>query len=318
MAPALDIVIVNWNSRDMLARCLASIASVPDIREVKTRVIVVDNASTDGSLNEGADIEGLDLLEIRNSANMGFAAACNQGAVAGSSDYILFLNPDTELQPGSLTTPVAFMEDEGNDRVAIAGVQLIDESGRVTRSCSRFPTPRLLLNQALGLDRILPGLAPGMMMNEWDHGDTRVVDQVMGAFLMIRRSVFEQLGGFDERFFVYFEDVDLSLRTREAGWSSIYLTSARALHHGCGTTGQVKPRRLFYSLRSRILYTRKQLPPASAWFVLFLTLAIEPFTRLLLGLLHRSREELMATVSGYGMLAAEMPRLLNRGDRYGD
>src|SRR5207245_5442374 len=136
------------------------------------------------------------------------------------------------------------------------------------RTCARFPTPRRFLSSILGLDRALPAMFPPHFMVEWNHEESQEVDQVMGAFFLVRRSVFEALGGFDERFFVYFEEVDFSLRARKLGWRTFYLSVAQAYHLGSGlVTKPAQAARLFYSLRSRILYAYKHFNGLAATFV---------------------------------------------------
>ena len=121
-------------------------------------------------------------------------------------------------------------------------------------------------------------------VTEWRHTSTRQVDHVIGAFYLVRRSLFDSLNGFDERFFVYLEDLDLSLRVHRAGWRCVYYTGAQAFHAGGGTSRQVKAARLFYALRSRLLYGFKHFSPPQAWIVLGVTLLLEPVPRLLLSL----------------------------------
>src|SRR5205823_7218964 len=134
--------------------------------------------------------------------------------------------------------------------IGIAGIQLLDADGRIARTCARFPTPGRFFSKMLGLDTILPAAFAPHFMVEWDHNHNREVDQVMGAFFLVRRSVFEALGGFDERFFVYFEEVDFSLRARKLGWRTFYLSVAQAYHWGSGpVTKPAQATRLFYSLR---------------------------------------------------------------------
>lgn len=146
-------------------------------------------------------------------------------------------------------------------------------------------------------------------MTEWEHTCTRQVDQVMGAFFLIRHSVFVLLDRFDERFFVYFEEVDLSLRAKQQGWRSVYLAEAQAYHKGGGVSEQVKAHRLFYSLRSRILYAFKHFNRIAAWTVSFITLVIEPMTRLIRGLVRRSPGEVSDTARGFAMLWKDAPRI---------
>src|SRR5437773_121156 len=267
MTSSIDIVIVNWNAGPQLAQCLESIAAASRTGLHVQRIVVVDNASSDSSLPP-ADVAGLPVTVIRNKQNRGFARACNQGALGSMAANLLFLNPDTSLLTDSLAQPVDFMEREGNQRIGIVGVQLLDSDGRIARTCARFPTPGRFFSQMLGLDRALPSLFPAHFMVEWDHRQSREVDQVMGAFFLIRRPLFEALGGFDERFFVYFEEVDLSLRARVLGWRTFYLSTAHAYHHGSEQVKKrMQPARLFYSLRSRILYAYKHFSPSTATLV---------------------------------------------------
>ena len=276
--PTLDIVIVDFDAGVLLRECLASVASHPPIFGSLNRVVVVDNASRDPSLRH---IQGLTLpvVLIRNEENLGFAAACNQGARCSEADYLLFLNPDTRLGKNSLDVPARFLSAVENRDVGIVGIQLVDNRGRVSPTCRRFPMPSHYWNQTLGLQRISKSRFPTGGMEDWDHGDPRQVDQVMGAFFFVRSGVFVTLGGFDERFFVYFEEVDFSLRARQAGWRSMYLSEAQVFHAGCGTTDKVKARRLFYSLRSRILYGYKHFNWINATSVLLLTALVEPIMR---------------------------------------
>ncbi len=314
MTPSLDIVIVNWNTGDQLRDCLASIVAAARHSFALSRVVVVDNGSRDGSAKGLGDFP-LPLTLICNRKNRGFAAACNQGARESDADYLLFLNPDVRLYPNSLTRPLRFMEEPANARIGICGIQLVDESGRVDRSCARFPTLGMFVGKMLGLTRWLPGVFPNHAMTEWDHEESRCVDQVIGAFFLIRRSLFERLSGFDERFFVYFEEVDLSYRAARAGWSSYYLTEARAVHRGGGSSEQVKAMRLCYSLQSRIRYGFKHFGRPSAVGLALGTLLLEPLSRLGLAAARRSPCSAKETLQGYAMLWSAIPRrLVQQGD----
>jgi len=306
----LTIVVVNWNAGVQLAEAVASVARYH--HHVVSSVIIIDNASADNSL---AQIEALTNLPfqiqtVRNRENRGFGFACNQGATLTNAEYLLFLNPDAAVYPGTLEKALAFMQDPSHADVGICGVQLIDETGHVARSCARFPTSIGFVAHALGLDRIFPRL--GHRMAEWQHDTTREVDQVIGAFFLVRRSLFEALSGFDERFFVYFEEVDFSYRARQAGWRSVYLADVQAFHAGGGTSNQVKARRLFYSLRSRLLFAFKHFSWFGASSVLLATLLIEPFSRSAQALLRRSWPALSETWSAYGMLWSDMGSILKR------
>jgi len=306
--PSIDVIIVNWNAGQQLARCLESIPFSNDDLDLH-RVVVVDNASTDGS-REALDRRRLPLHIVRNQHNRGFAAACNQGAKGSKADYLLFLNPDTRLFSDSLSKPLRFMKLPHNRQIAIVGVQLVDADSHVSRTCARFPTVGWFFAKMLGLDRVFPSAFPSQIMTEWDHRASREVDQVMGAFFLVRRAAFETLGGFDERFFVYFEDVDFALRAREQGWRTFYLCDAQAYHKGGGTTEQIKPTRLFYALRSRILYAYKHFRWWPATGVLLGTMVVEPLSRVALAILRGSGTELRATLKGYAMVLGDMPRIL--------
>ena len=270
---------------------------------------MVDNGSVDGS---GASVEGLpNVILIRAGTNLGFGKACNLGAKQAKSEYLLFLNPDAALYAETLAKALAYMQDPAHAKVGICGVQLLDDAGHVSRSCARFPSVAGFLAHAAGLARYVPRL--GHFMAEWDHSQTRQVDHVIGAFFLFRRAVFESLNGFDEQFFVYLEDLDLSYRARQAGWDTIYLANAQAFHAGGGTSNQAKARRLFYSLRSRLLYAFKHFSWLGAVVVLLTTLFVEPLSRSALALLRRSWSGLKETWSAYGMLWRWLPQWVFKG-----
>ena len=274
----VGIVIVNWNSGPLLRLCLESIAACGPPDRID-RVVVVDNDSRDGSCDD-LPHSTIPVCVIRNDTNRGFAAACNQGAAECRAEYLLFLNPDAELLANSLTGPLDSLDAPRNRDVGICGIQLLDERGRVARSCSRLPTWLSLVTMAMRLHGLSRRLFPPHFMKEWDHAETRVVDQVIGAFFLVRASLFEQLGGFDERFFVYFEEVDFCERTRQLGLKTVFLASAQASHVGGGCSNQVRGRALFYSLRSRIAYAEKHFTRWQSNLVLAATLLCEPVLRI--------------------------------------
>lgn len=297
----LDIILVNWNAGDQLRRCLASAVETQQPNFTLQRVVVVDNGSSDDSL---ANLEQLDLplTIIRNGENRGFAAACNQGAAGSQADYLLFLNCDTLLFADSLSGVIEFMEQPTSAQIGICGIRLVDEAGRPNIVAARFPTLRVMLGKITGLARLLPALFPSHLLSAADMQASGPVDQVIGAFFLIRRPLFVACGGFDERFFVYFEEVDLAWRAKQAGFISYYLAEVSAFHAGGGLTGQVKARRLFYSLRSRIQYAQKHYD-VWAWLVLvFCTLILEPVLRLLRALLRLSFSQIRETIVGYWLL----------------
>jgi N-acetylglucosaminyl-diphospho-decaprenol L-rhamnosyltransferase len=279
MTFSLDIVTVNWNAGPLLARCVASApAAETDGVEVR-RFVVVDNASEDGSAAAAAERRS-GLIIVSNRENRGFAAACNQGAAGSQADWLLFLNPDTELNAQSLAPLGAWLASPEQAGVGVVGVRLTDERGNTQRCCARAPTPWRLFGQAIGLDRLFPRLCPPHFMTEWDHADTRPVDQAMGAFLLIRRDLFERLGGFDERYFVYYDDVDLCMSVRAAGFAVIHFAGAHAYHKGGGTTDKIKATRLFYLWRSRLRFADKHFGAVGCGVVKLAVLLLEPAARL--------------------------------------
>lgn len=309
--PTIHVVIVNWNAGGMLADCLRSFEAVAADAVILDRVSVVDNASSDASLLALEELKiKLPLEIICNSENRGFAAACNQGARDSKADFLLFLNPDTCLSPGALEKPSQFLTDARNADVGIVGIQLIDARGNVARTCARRPSPWHMLGQSFGLDRYDKSFIQTHFLNDWDHADTRIVDQVMGAFFFIRRELFVKLDGFDERFFVYFEEVDLTVRAYERGWASVFLSSAYALHHGSGTTNQIKDRRLFYLWRSRIFYAFKNFRWVEAIIITAVTAICEPLVRVIALAACMRFKEVRFIIGATYLLWSNFPKML--------
>ena len=306
----LDIVIVNWNTGPKLRDCLQSILLASPASVLRLRqCVVVDNASVDGSA-DGLEGLPLPLTMIRNLENKGFAFACNQGAKVGWAEYILFLNPDSRLFPDSLVKALRFLEGKQNARVGILGIQLVDVNGVVQRNVARFPTPGSLFYQMLGLDHLWPRRFPSHFMTDWDHRESREVNQVQGAFYLVRRKVFEQLKGFDECFFMYFEDLDFAYRAKQAGWKSYYLADAQALHFGGGAANQVKARRLFYWFRSRLQYVAKHFGRPAACGILIASFSVEFLARICFNIVHLNWQYLFETLQAYGNYVRALPQLL--------
>jgi len=154
-------------------------------------------------------------------------------------------------------------------------------------------------------------------MVDWDHKTNRVVDHVMGAFYLVRRDLFERLGGFDERFFVYLEDLDFSLRAKQAGFDSFYLAEAQVFHRGGGVTHQIKATSLCYALTSRILYGYKHFDRAVATLLTLGTLVLEPISRLAFAAMRRSPAQAADTIKAYGLLWRVLTRRVTGRRRLG-
>ena len=305
----IDIVIVNWNSGSYLRDCLLALNHAADVD--RWNLIVVDNASTDHSA-VGLRVDRAQPRFIRNADNRGFAKASNQGAREGSAPYLLFLNPDVRVAADTVKTAVAVLDDPRHADVGILGVQLIDKEGRIQRCCARAPTASTLLLHRLFLDRLCPGLVPPHFLTGWDHCATAKVDQVMGAFLLIRRPIFEQLGGFDERFFLYYEDVDLCLAARQAGWRVLYFAGARAIHAGGGSTDAVKGERLHHLAISRTVYAAKWHGRLAALALIVLTVLFELPIRWLHATAARSPREARSVLSAMALVWKDLGSLTCR------
>jgi GT2 family glycosyltransferase len=253
MGACVHIVIVNWNTGGYLGQCLQSVALAERPKVTISRVTVVDNASSDGSTRALGDLS-LPIELIRNSRNIGFAAACNQAAADSTADYLLFLNPDTRMFPDALGTVMSFMEGEHAADVGICGVRVLDGEGDPTIACARFPTLRVLFGEMTGLHAVLPRLFPRHQLTVGETSRSRVVDQVIGAFFFVRRDLFAFLHGFDERSFLYFEEGSLALRARCQAALSYFLKEVTVLDAGNLSSNQVRATRLYHHLPRLLLF----------------------------------------------------------------
>jgi GT2 family glycosyltransferase len=276
------------------------------------KLVVVDNASKENPIGQ-IEVEGLPIEIIMNDVNLGFAAACNMGAKDAAVDYLLFLNPDTQLFPDSLDKPIAFMEHPESASIGICGIRLIDDIGNTATSAARFPTLSVFASSTLRLDRVLPNFFLSHLMDSEELNESKTVDQVIGAFFLIRKGVFDLCEGFDERFFVYFEEVDLSLRAKNLGYSSYFLSGVRAFHKGCGCSDRVKATRLFFSLRSRLLYAQKHYSMITYVLLIMLT-AVELPLRLFQSIIRRSWDDAQNTLIAYRQLTGYFLRNSFRND----
>jgi len=294
----VDIVIVNWNGGELLYNCINSIITTSNKIHVN-RIIVIDNHSSDASIEALPKDEK--ILIIQNAENLGFAKACNQGFKICSAPYVLLLNPDTQLLKSTIADCIHFMEL--NKTVDILGCQLLDETGHVSPSCARFPTQFKLFIDATGLSKITPKLfPPAILMTDWNHLQSRYVDQVMGAFMFMPTTIFEKLGYFDEQFFVYFEELDFSYRLAKAGGKTFYNADIKAIHTGMGTTENVKAFRLFLSLRSRLQYAKKHFSKSGYILVYFSTFTIEFISRFFFLIISGRFGEIKDMIKGYKLL----------------
>lgn len=295
----LDIVIVNWNSGKQLRECLDSIKDVNCTSFKVDKVVIVDNNSTDNSIDLLSENNyEYNLCIIKNEYNAGFGKACNQGAAKCESEYLLFLNPDTKLFENSLNGIMSFCQEQGED-LGVTGLQLIDEEGHVARTCRYFPKKADRIWKILGLTRVFPSLSNEMLT--WDHNDLKEVEQIMGAFFIVRNKVFKELKGFDERFFVYYEEVDLCKRIKDSGYKNLFYPNSQVFHQGGGTSNQVKDMRLFYSLRSWLKYEEKHNGKFAAFMALIIEM-LEYVSRFVYLILKRRPKEIKQLNKAYKLL----------------
>ena len=281
-----------------MLECIESILQ-PQNLEILGQILVLDNASSDGSAS--LPIADQRLKVIHNKQNMGFAYACNQGISESNSSYIVMLNPDTVLLPNTLSQSFQFME--ANQEADILGCTQLDESGNIRPSVSRFPSPARFFYDSCGLSKLLPTVfKPATLMTDWDHKTSAFVDQIMGSYMFIRRSVFDKIGLFDTRFFVYYEELDLSRRLSLAGGKSYYNHEIRLIHKGEGTTRNVKGYRLFLNLNSRLFYANKHFGRAGYRATAFNTLFVEFATRILISIIKGHLGDVRETIKGYKLL----------------
>jgi GT2 family glycosyltransferase len=225
-APDLSVVIVNWNTRELIRNCLASLAR--HLLGVDHEVIVVDNASHDGS-PEMIAADFPDVRLIRNAENVGFGAANNQAMRLARGKWFLLLNSDTELVDDSVARLFARVRTAPG--LGVAHCRLRFPDGRLQHSAYRFPSVRLALFEGTGIYKLLPRRAGAILLGGyWDYEDERDVDWVAGAFMLLPREVFAQTGGFDERLFMYGEDLEWCYRIRDLGWRIRYYPDAALVH----------------------------------------------------------------------------------------
>lgn len=295
----LTIVIVNWNSRYHLKNCVNSILKYSS--KTLDQVIIIDNNSNDNSIDFLKYLKHEKLFLIKNKINLGFSKACNQGAILAKnySEYLLFLNPDTIISKNLLDKSVYFMEENKSSNIGIFGVALTNNE-KIMRTCRRFPTLKNLFAESTGLSKL--NKRTGWKMLEWDHKSSREVDQLIGAYFLIRKNLFGNLNGFDERFFVYSEEVDLSYRAKKSGYASYFCHSLKCIHYGGGCTESIKSKRLYLSIFGRILFFKKHLNFFKFFIALFIILVIEPFSRLLFLLLNFQAKEITNLINAYKQL----------------
>jgi hypothetical protein len=249
----LSIIIVNWNTRDLLAACLASVQDdVLTLQRANVQTFVIDNASTDGSAAMVRErFPWVRLIE--NVGNAGFARANNQGLALAQGRYVLLLNPDTEIQASALEALIAFME--AHPRAGACGARLLNADGSLQPACHPMLTPGREFWRLLFLERLRPRTT--YPIRRWDTITPRRVEVIKGACLLLRRAALDQVGVLDDSYFMYTEEVDLCYRLAQAGWELWYVPAAAVTHYGEASSRQVREEMYVQLYRSKIQFYRK-------------------------------------------------------------
>lgn len=264
----LSIVIVNWNTREMLRNCLESIPARHDGLRVET--IVIDNASEDGSgTMVTEEFPGVHL--IQNTDNLGFAAATNQGLRMAAGQQMLLLNSDTLVHGDVLSDSVRYMN--AHPEVGMMGCKVLNEDGTTQMTCSRFPSFINLVLQTLGLNRLQrPRWLQRYQMLDWDRDDEREVEVISGCYLLVRREALQRIGLLDEAFFLYGEETDWCRRCANDGWKLVFTPVGCITHLGSGSSRQLNYRRDLLLSEGTVRLHRKHSGPAAAFGVWLLLL----------------------------------------------
>lgn len=285
----LSIVVVTWNSAADIEACVDSINFGSEFE-----VIVVDNASSDATRDKLGRYHHLKL--VVNTSNRGYARANNQGIKLATGEYVLLLNPDTRAERGALDALCRYLDE--HPAAGAVAPRLISPDGATQYSIRSFPTATSLFWELIGLSRLFPKnhVFGRWKMKYFDYGRTAEVEQPMASCLMVRRSVLESLGGMDERFPIFFNDVDLSKRMAEIGWKTTYLADARVVHRHGGSTKQVRTKMIRESHRSAFRYLRKHDRSGIFWLKAVVLLPLFEVTSLLRVIAYRLRRRARAPV----------------------
>lgn len=247
----VSALVVNWNGGELLMECLRSL-QLDVSADLTLEAVLVDNASTDGSAERAQQACPWVRLR-RNAHNCGFAAGNNVGVADCGGEFLLLLNPDARLHDGALRHMVAHLR--ANPAVGMVGPRLLNPDGSLQISAHPRPTLGREAWRLFHLDRLLPLSCYGRRF--WQQREAQQVEVLMGACLLLRRSIVQEIGLFDERFFMYSEEVDLCTLLRAAGWRIDYLPTAEVTHYGGQSTRLVAEAMFLELYRSKVLYFRK-------------------------------------------------------------
>jgi len=271
----LSIIIVSWNAKTYILECLTSLRAATS--SLRVEIIVVDNASSDGSVEEvRAQFPDVKLIEA--GSNLGFAKANNIGMKAASGRHVALINSDVNVPPNCLPTLIRHMEQF--PQIGLIGPRMLSSNGEVRRSTMKFPTIWDCFVRAIAFDTLFKGtgLFSGFLNFDLDFTKVQDVDVLNGWFWMTRREALQQVGGLDEQFFMYGEDMDWCKRFHQAGWRVVFFPEAEAIHYG-GASSANAPVRFYVEMqRANLQYWKKHHGPTSL-LLYWLTVWLNNFIR---------------------------------------
>ena len=246
----LSVIVVSWQVRDALESCLNSIKIF--LKDINLEVFVIDNFSQDGT-KEMMINNFNEYFFVENDSNQGFAKASNQGIKKSTGDYILLLNPDSQFLDNSILKAIKYFES--HHEIGILGCKIFDVNGGVQPSVRKFPDLLSHLILLLKIHHLFPNLNPykNYIYHDFNYSNSQLVDQVMGAFFLVKRQVFKEVGLLNENFFVWYEEVDFCKRAKEAGWGTVYFPDTAINHIKAASFSQLTP------LQKQILFNRSML-----------------------------------------------------------
>ena len=307
----ISFLIVSWNVRELLKRAVQAI--LDDTRDLEIEIVVVDNASRDGTV-EMLRAEFPNVRVIANNENVGFTRGNNQGLEIAQGRYLFLINPDTEIQRGATRALLNFMDAPENARVGIVGPQLVYADGSLQSSRRRFPKFSTALFESTKLQQWFPRnrVLTNYYLLETSDLAIQDVDWLVGAAMFVRRAVYEQIGGLDERFFMYSEEMDWCYRAKNArfsakdsGWRVVYFPNARVLHHEAKSSEQVRAQRDIYFHSSKVRYFQKHHGVLQGELLRYFLLSMFAFQWLEEGakfLLGHKRELRAERIKGYAQV----------------
>ena len=279
----VSLVIVNWNTCKITCDCLRSVYE--QTKGINFEVILVDNASSDGSV-EMIKKEFLQVILIENSENRGFAAANNQGMAIAKGKYILLLNSDTLILDNAIKKVLVFTEE--NPNVAVVGCQVWENSNMLQKTCFKFQSPWNIFCASTGLAKLFPGskFIGGDKMAWWSRTTQLEVDVVSGMFMFVRKEAIRVVGLMDESYFIYSEEADWCYRFKKAGWQNIFWPGAKIIHvdGGSKSSEQASVKMEVQKIKSVLIFVKKNYGYIS-FYLCSMTILLTSLLKLLISLL---------------------------------